>query len=67
MVVLGEQEAKMVEGKGSLIFRFPIEGNYPEGTVIRPLADDEFLQPEGDRLCVYRKGPDDDIHYVWPR
>ena len=43
VVVLGEQEAKMVIGKGSLIFRFPIEGNYPEGTVIRPLADDEFL------------------------
>ena len=34
VVVLGEQEAKMVVGKGSLIFRFPIEGNYPEGTVI---------------------------------
>ena len=64
VVVLGEQEAKMVVGKGSLIFRFPIEGNYPEGTVIRPLADDEFLQSEGDRLCVYRRGPEDDIHYV---
>ena len=64
MVVLGEQEAKMVIGKGSLIFRFPIEGNYPEGTVIRPLADDEFLQAEGDRLCVYRRGSDDDVHYV---
>ena len=64
VVVLGEQEAKMVVGKGSLIFRFPIEGSYPEGTVIRPLADDEFLQSEGDRLCVYRRGPEDDIHYV---
>ena len=63
-VVLGEQEAKMVVGKGSLIFRFPIEWSYPEGTVIRPLADDEFLQSEGDRLCVYRRGTDDDIHYV---
>ena len=29
VVVLGEREAKMVVGKGSLIFRFPIEGNYP--------------------------------------
>ena len=64
VVVLGEREAKMVVGKGSLIFRFPIEGNYLEGTVIRPLADDEFLQAEGDRLCVYRRGIDDDIHYV---
>ena len=67
VVVLGEREAKMVVGKGSLIFRFPIEGNYPEGTVIRPLADDEFLQSEGDRLCVYRRGPDDDIHFCVPR
>ena len=64
VVVLGEREAKMVIGKGSLIFRFPIEGSYPEGTVIRPLADDEFLQAEGDRLCVYRRGSDDDVHYV---
>ena len=64
VVVLGEQEAKMVVGKGSLIFRFPIEGDYPEGTVIRPLADDKFLQAEGDRLCVYRRGTDDDVHYV---
>ena len=64
VVILGEQEAKMVIGKGSLIFRFPVEGNYPEGTVIRPLADDEFLQAEGDRLCVYRRGSDDDVHYV---
>ena len=29
VVVLGEQEAKMVVGKGSLIFRFPIEGKFP--------------------------------------
>ena len=64
VVVLGEQEAKMVIGKGSLTFRLPIEGNYPEGTAIRPLADDEFLQAEGDRLCVYRRGLDDDVHYV---
>ena len=64
VVLLGEQEAKMVIDKGSLIFRFPIERDYPEGTVIRPLAENEFIQSEGDRLCVYRRGPDDDIHYV---
>ena len=63
-VLLGEQEAKMVVDKGSLIFRFPIERDYPEGTAIRPLAENEFIQSEGDRLCVYRRGPDDDIHYV---
>ena len=61
---LGEQEAKMVVDKGSLIFRFPIERDYPEGTVVRPLAENEFIQSEGDRLCVYRRGPEDDIHYV---
>ena len=64
VVLLGEQEAKMVVDKGSLVFRFPIERNYPEGTVVRPLAENEFIQSEGDRLCVYRRGPDDDIHYV---
>ena len=32
--------------------------------MVRPLADDEFLQAEGDRLCVYRRGSDDDVHYV---
>ena len=64
VVILGEQEAKMVVGKGSLIFKFPIERDYPEGTVIRPLTDDEFIQSEGDRLCVYRRGLEDDLHYV---
>ena len=64
VVLIGEQEAKMVVDKGSLVFRFPIEGNYPEGTVIRPLAENEFIQSEGDRLCVYRRGPDDDVYYV---
>ena len=64
VVLLGEQEAKMVVDKGSLVFRFPIERDYPEGTVIRPLSENEFIQSEGDRLCVYRRGPDDDIHYV---
>ena len=64
VVLLGEQEAKMVVDKGSLIFRFPIERDYPEGTVVRPLAENEFIQAEGDRLCVYRRGPEDDIQYV---
>ena len=45
-------------------FRFSVEREYPEGTVIRPLAENELIQSEGDRLCVYRRGPDDDIHYV---
>ena len=32
--------------------------------MIQPLAENEFIRSEGDRLCVYRRGPDDDIHYV---
>ena len=64
VVLLGEQEATMVVDKSSLVFRFPIEREYPEGTVIRPLAENEFIQSEGDHLCVYRRGPDDDIHYI---
>ena len=63
-MLLGEQEAKMVIDKGSLVFRFPIERDYPAGTVIRPLSEIEFIQSEGDHLCVYRRGPDDDIHYA---
>ena len=31
---------------------------------MRPLAENEFLQAEGERLCVYRRGPDDEIHFV---
>ena len=54
----------MVIDKGSLVFRLPLERDYPEGTIARPLAENEFLQAEGDRLCVYRRGQDDDIHFV---
>ena len=61
VILIGDQEAKMVINKGSLVFRFPLERDYPEGTVVRPLEDNEFLQAEGDRLCLYRRGHDDDI------
>ena len=54
----------MIVDKGSLIFRFPLERGYPEGTVVRALNENEFLQAEGDQLCVYRRGDDDDIHFV---
>ena len=64
VVLLGEREAKMVIDEGSLVFRFPLERDYPEGTIARPLAENEFLQAEGDRLCVYRRGQEDDIHFV---
>ena len=54
----------MVIDKGSLVFRFPLERDYPEGTIVRPLTENEFLQAEGDGLCVYRRGQEDDIHFV---
>ena len=56
VVLMGGQEAKTVINKGSLVFRFPLERDYPEGTVVRPLEDNEFLQAEGERLCLYRRG-----------
>ena len=64
VVLLGEQEAKMVIDRGSLVFRFPLERDYPEGTIVRPMAENEFLQTEGDRLCVYRRTQEGDIHFV---
>ena len=64
VILIGDQEAKTVINKGSLVFRFPLERAYPEGTVVRPLEDNEFLQVEGDRLCVYRRSHDDDIHFI---
>ena len=65
VVLLGEHEAKMVIDKGSLVFRLPLERDYPgpEGMIVRPWAENEF-QAEGDRLCVYRRGHEDDIHFV---
>ena len=64
VILLGEREAKMVVDKGSLVFRFPLERDHPAGTIVRPLDDNEFIQAEGDRLCIYRRGQDDDIRFV---
>ena len=64
MVLIGGQEAKTVVSKGSLVLRFPMERDYPEGTAVRPLNEDEFLQTEGERLCLYRRGPEDDVRFV---
>ena len=64
VLLLGEREAKMVVDKGSLVFRFPLERDHPEGTIVRPLDENEFIQAEGDRLCIYRRGQDDDIRFV---
>ena len=63
-VLIGGQEAKTVINKGSLVFRFPLERDYPEGTIVRPLDENEFLQAEGERLCLYRRGSEDDVNFV---
>ena len=63
VVLIGGQEAKTVVNKDSLVFRFPLERDCPEGTIVRPLEDSEFLQAEGERLCLYRRGQEDDIHF----
>ena len=34
------------------------------GIVVRPMTEDEFLQVEEDRLCLYRNGIEGDIHFV---
>ena len=64
VVLIGEREAKMVVDKGSLVFPLPLERDYPEGTIVRLLEENEFLQAEGDRLCLYRRSHEDDIHFV---
>ena len=64
IVLIGGQEAKQPSTKGSLVFRFPLARGYPEGTTVRPLNEDEFLQSEGERLCLYRRGAEDDAHFV---
>ena len=37
IVLIGGQEARTVLGKNSLIFKTPLEGEYPEGTTVRHL------------------------------
>ena len=64
IVLIGGQEAKIVISKGGLVFRVPLERDYPEGTTVRPLRDDEFLQSEGENLRLYRRDLEGDIHFV---
>ena len=64
VVLIGGQEAKTVVNKGSLVFPFPLERDNPEGTIVRPLEENEFLQVERERLCLYRRGPENNVHVV---
>ena len=64
IVLFGGMEARIVLAKASLIFRFPLEQDHPIGTVVRPLAAEEFLREEEGRWRLSRKGGYDDVHFV---
>ena len=64
IVLIGSQEARTVLGKSSLIFKVPLDGDYPEGTVVRTLQDNEFLQVDGENVYVYEQKPDGESHLV---
>ena len=63
-MLIGGQEARTVLSKSSLIFRSPLQIDYLEGTVVRHLRDNEFLQLEGENLYVYARGPEGENHFV---
>ena len=46
IVIIGGKEARTAMGKESLIFRFPLEHDHPQGVVVRPMANEEFLREE---------------------
>ena len=37
---------------------------YPEGTAVRTLRDNEFLQVDGENVYVYERNPDGESHLV---
>ena len=55
IVIVGGQEARTVLGKSSLIFKVPLDGVYPEGTVVRTLRENEFLQVDGEDVYNERR------------
>ena len=64
IVLIGGQEARTVISRSSLIFRAPLEFDYPEGTTVRHLRNNEFLQLEGEDLHVYARNSEGEIHFV---
>ena len=62
-------EVVIVGGQSIMVvwyFGFLWKGTTRKGpwTVVRPLQDNEFLQAEGERLCLYRRGKEDDVHFI---
>ena len=64
IVLVGGQEARTVMGKSSLIFKVPLDGEYPEGTTVRTLRENEFLQLDGENVYVFAQGLDGQSHMV---
>ena len=64
IVLIGGQEARTVMGKSSLIFKVPLDGEYPEGTTVRTLRENEFLQLDGENVYVYARDLDGQSHMV---
>ena len=64
IVFIGGQEARTVMGKSSLIFKVPLDGEYPEGTTVRTLRENEFLQVDGEGVYVYARDLDGQSHMV---
>ena len=64
IVLIGGQEARTVLGKSSLIFKVPLEGDYPEGTMVRPLRENEFLHLDGEDVYIYARNADGESHLV---
>ena len=64
IVLVGGQEARTVMGKSSLIFKVPLNGEYPEGTTVRTLRENEFLQLDGEHVYVYAQDLEGQSHMV---
>ena len=64
IVLIGGQEARTVMGKSSLIFKVPLNGEYPEGTTVRTLRENEFLQLDGEQIYVYAQDLEGQSHMV---
>ena len=64
IVLIGGQEARTVMGKSSLIFKVPLNGEYPEGTTVRTLRENEFLQLDGEQVYVYAQDLEGQSHMV---
>ena len=62
VVLIGGKEAWTVISKSSLIFRVPLDSEHPEGTTVKHIRDNEFLQIEGEDLYVYARDLEGNVH-----